>query len=285
MGKVRKVILGDEKAEKEQKRKADARREGKKAKKAKVEGVGLKGGERTVIVPGDDLKPEVKELMDRVEKGEKAGKDTKKKKSTGPRVHGKKYLEATKLVNKQTLYPLAEAIKLVKLTSITSFVATVELHININPLTMGEKKDIRGTVTLPHGSGKQVRVVVADDAIIDEITAGKINFDILIAHPSMMPKLAKVARVLGPKGLMPNPKTGTVTTDVEKRVKELSTGQVQFKSEPENPIIHLAVGKVTFTEDQLKENIEAVLRAMGKNKILKATITTTMGPGIKLLIG
>ena len=285
MGKVRKVILGDEKAEKEQKRKADARREGKKAKKAKVEGVGLKGGERTVLVAGDDLKPEVKELMDKVEKGEKAGKDTKKKKAAGPRIHGKKYQEATKLVNKQTLYPLEEAIKLVKLTSITSFVGTVELHININPLTMGEKKDIRGSVTLPHGSGKQVRVVVADDAIIDEISAGKINFDILIAHPSMMPKLAKVARVLGPKGLMPNPKTGTVTTDVEKRVKELSTGQVQFKSEPENPIIHLAVGKVTFTEDQLKENIEAVLRAMGKNKILKATITTTMGPGIKLLIG
>ncbi len=100
----------------------------------------------------------------------------------------------------------------------------------------------------------------------------------------MMPKLAKVARVLGPKGLMPNPKTGTVTTDIDKRVKELSTGQVNYKSEPDNPIIHMAVGKVSFEEKQLTENIQAVLTAMGKNKLVKVTITTTMGPGIKLAL-
>jgi large subunit ribosomal protein L1 len=291
MGKVRKVILGDEKAEKEQKRKADARREGKKAKKAHVEGVGLKGGERTVLVEGDELKPEVKALMEKVEQGEKAGKDSKKKKVSGPRIHGKKYQEAAKLVDKSKTYTLDEALKLVKLTSITKFDGTVELSINLNPLTLGDsprgeagKKDIRGSVTLPHGTGKQVRVVVADDKILEEITAGTINFDILVAHPSMMPKLAKVARILGPKGLMPNPKTGTVTTEVEKRVKELSTGQVNYKSEPENPIIHMAVGKVSFEEKQLKENIEAVLASMGKNKLVKVTITTTMGPGIKLAL-
>lgn len=282
MGKVRKVILGDEATEKEQKRKADARREGKKAKKAHVAGVGLKGGERTVLVEGDELKPEVKELMEKVEKGE--GKTDKKKKVSGPRQHGKKYQEAAKLVDKNKTYTLKEALKLVKLTSITKFDGTVELHININPLTLGDKKDIRGSVTLPHGTGKQVRVAVADDKLIDEITAGKINFDILVAHPSMMPKLARVARVLGPKGLMPNPKTGTVTTDIEKRVKELSNGQVNYKSEPDNPIIHMAVGKVSFEEKQLTENIEAVLASMGKNKITKVTITTTMGPGIKLAL-
>jgi len=282
MGKVRKVILGDEAAEKEQKRKADARREGKKAKKAHVAGVGLKGGERTVLVEGDELKPEVKELMDKVEKGEEKG--TKKKKVAGPRQHGKKYQEAAKLVDKTKTYTLKEALKLVKLTSITKFDGTVELHININPLTLGDKKDIRGSVNLPHGTGKQVKVAVADDKLIDEITAGKINFDILVAHPSMMPKLAKVARVLGPKGLMPNPKTGTVTTDIEKRVKELSSGQVNYKSEPDNPIIHMAVGKVSFEEKQLVENIEAVLSALGKNKLTKVTITTTMGPGIKLTL-
>ncbi len=280
MGKVRKVILGDEAAEKEQKRKADARREGKKAKKAHVAGVGLKGGERTVLVEGDELKEEVKELMDKVEKGEEKG--TKKKKVAGPRQHGKKYQEAAKLVDKTKTYSLKEALKLVKLTSITKFDGTVELHININPLTLGDKKDIRGSVTLPHGTGKQVRVAVADDKILEEVAAGKINFDILVAHPSMMPKLARVARVLGPKGLMPNPKTGTVTTDIEKRVKELSNGQVNYKSEPDNPIIHMAVGKVSFEEKQLVENIEAVLNALGKNKLTKVTITTTMGPGIKL---
>ena len=283
MGKVRKVILGDETAEKEQKRKADARREGKKAKKAKVEGVNLKGGERTVLVEGDELKPEVKELMDKVENGASA-KEGKKKKVSGPRQHGKKYQEAAKLVDKNKSYSLPEALKLVKLTSITKFDGTVELHLNINPLTLGDKKDIRGSLTLPHGTGKQVRVAVADDKIIEEITAGKINFDILVAHPSMMPKLAKVARVLGPKGLMPNPKTGTVTTDIDKRVKELSTGQVNYKSEPDNPIIHMAVGKVSFEEKQLTENIEAVLTAMGKNKLVKVTIATTMGPGITLAL-
>jgi large subunit ribosomal protein L1 len=120
--------------------------------------------------------------------------------------------------------------------------------------------------------------------VLKEIEAGKINFDILVSHPSMMPKLAKFARVLGPKGLMPNPKTGTVTEDVEKRVKELSHGQVNFKTEPENPIIHLLVGKVSFEKNQLTENINAIIGAVGKNKILKTTITATMGPGIRVTL-
>jgi large subunit ribosomal protein L1 len=282
MGKVRKVALGDEKFEKEQKRKAEARREGKKAKKAKVEGVGLHGGERTSVVEGTELKAEVKELLEKVEKGETAGKESKKKKSSGPKVRGKKYQEAVKLIEKSKLYPTTDAVKLVKKTSVTKFDATVELHINLNPATLGEKTDYRGSVTLPHGTGKQVRVLVADDEIIAEITAGKINFDILIAHPSMMPKLAKVARILGPKGLMPNPKTGTITTDVEKRVKELSHGQVNFKTEPDNPLIHMAIGKVSFEDAQLKENIEAVITAIGRGKLAKVTISSTMGPGIKV---
>ncbi len=284
MGKVRKVILGDEAAEKEQKRRAEARREGKKAKKAHVEGIGLKGGERTAMVEGVELKPEVKELLEKVEKGTDAGKELKKKKIAGPRVRGKKYQEAVKRIDKNKTYTLTEAIQLAKDTSFTKFDATVELHVNFNPLTLGDKKDIRGSVTLPHGTGKQIRVAVADDKILEEIVAGKINFDILVAHPSMMPKLAKVARVLGPKGLMPNPKTGTVTTDVEKRVKELSHGQVNYKSEPDNPIVHLAVGKVSFENKQLEQNIEAALGAFGKNKIAKAIISTTMGPGIKLAL-
>lgn len=282
MGKVRKVALGDEKFEKEQKRKAEARREGKKAKK-RVEGVGLKGGERTTVVEGTELKAEVKELLEKVEKGETAGKE-KRKKVAGPRARGKKYQEVAKLVDKTKQYPLTEAVALVKQTSITKFDGTVELHIGLNPATLGDKTDYRGSVTLPHGTGKQVKVVVADDAIISEITAGKINFDILVAHPSMMPKLAKVARILGPKGLMPNPKTGTVTTDVEKRVKELSHGQVNFKTEPDNPLIHMPIGKVSFEDTQLKENIEAVIASIGCGKVSKITISSTMGPGVKVTI-
>lgn len=290
MGKVRKVAMGDEHDEKEQKRRADARREGKKAKKAKVEGVGLHGGERTAVVEGTELKAEVKELLEKVESGVAAGFSEAKsrkagKKVSGPKVRGKKYREAAKLVDRTKLYPLSDAIALVKKTSITKFDGTVELHINLNPQVLGEKdekKDFRGSVSLPHGTGKQVTVVAADDKILEEITQGKINFDILVAHPTMMPKLARVARVLGPKGLMPNPKTGTVTTDVEKRVKELSHGQVNFKTEPENPLIHMAVGKVSFTDKQLKENIEAVLTAVGRGKITKVTLSSTMGPGIKV---
>jgi len=271
MGKVRKVALGDEKQEKEQKKKAEARREGKKAKKANA-----------AMVEGTELKSEVKELLEKVEKGTEAGKESKKKKSAGPKVRGKKYQEVVKLVDKKKLYPITDAVSLVKQTSITKFDGTVELHIALNPATIGDKTDYRGSVTLPHGTGKQVRVLVADDAIIAEVTAGKINFDVLVAHPSMMPKLAKVARILGPKGLMPNPKTGTVTTDVDKRVKELSHGQVNFKTEPENPLIHMSIGKVSFEDKQIKENVEAVMASIGRGKIARITLSSTMGPGIKV---
>jgi len=281
MGKVRKVQLGDEKAEKMQAKKAEARREAKKLKKGKGE-----AGERTVMVEGTELKGDVKELIDRVEKGESVKETSdKKKKANGPKVHSKKYQEMTKLVNKAKFYTLKDAIALVKKTSMTSFDGTVEMHINLNPDNLGGKTDMRGSVTLPHGTGKKINVVIADEAIIKEIEAGNINFDVLVAHPSMMAKLAKVARVLGPKGLMPNPKTGTVTDNPEKRVKELSQGQVNFKTEPDNPIIHMSVGKVSFEDQKLIENIQAVVLAVGKGKIAKATITATMGPGIKIVLG
>jgi large subunit ribosomal protein L1 len=279
MGKVRKVVMGDEKVEKEQKKKAEVRRESKKFKKAKVEGVGLHGGERTSVVEGVELKSDIKDILEGA--GSK-GKGNKVKKAGGPKPRSKKYQEMAKLVDVKTVYSLTDAIALVKKTSYTKFDGSVEIHLNLNPNNLGDKKDFRGSVTLPHGTGKQIRVVVADDAVLKEIEAGKINFDILVSHPSMMPKLAKFARVLGPKGLMPNPKTGTVTEDVEKRVKELSHGQVNFKTEPENPIIHLLVGKVSFEKNQLEENINAIVAAVGKNKILKATITATMGPGIRV---
>ena len=286
MGKVRKVSLGDVEQEKKQRKKADVRRETKKLKK--VEGVGLHGGERTAVVEGTELKAEVREILEEVEYGSSKTKAEKKKlkKRIGPKPRSKKYQEAAKLVDKTKTYPLPEAIDLVKKTSYTKFDGTVELHLNLNPTVLGEKKekkDFRGSVSLPHGTGKQVRVVAADDAILKDIEGGKINFDILVSHPSMMPKLAKVARILGPKGLMPNPKTGTVTEDVEKRIKELSHGQVNFKTEPENPIVHLIVGKVSFDDAKLLANITTIFDTIGRNKILKATIAATMGPGITVL--
>jgi len=288
MGKVRKVVLGDEKYEQEQKKKAEARREGKKAKKAHSDDGKSKGGDHTQMIEGTELKGEVREILKEIEKGEKptdakamAGKA---KKIGVARVRSKRYQEAVKLVDKNTTYTLKDAIPLMKKTSLTQFDGTVEIHINLNPATMNGKTDMRGSVTLPHGTGKKIRVVIADDAILAEIEKGVINFDVLVAHPSMMPKLAKVAKILGPKGLMPNPKTGTVTPDVEKRVKELSQGQVNFKTEPDNPIIHMSIGKVSFEDKQLMENIQAVILAIGKGKIAKATITATMGPGVRIMI-
>jgi len=290
MGKIRHVIMGDEQAEQKAKRKAEARRQTKAAKKQKVEGVGLKGGERTVLVEGTDIKPEFKKLIDEVEAKEPAsaktatGKEKQKKtKSTKTKIRSKKYQEMRKMVDKTALYPLRDAVGLVKKTSMTKFDATVELHINLNPAALGDKKEYRTSVSLPHGTGKEIRVSIADDAIINEITAGKITFDVLVAHPSMMPKLAKVARILGPKGLMPNPKTGTVGPDPERLALNLSKGQVNMKTEPGNPIIHMPIGKVSFEDTKLTENIEAVLTALS-GKISGVTLSATMGPGVKVKI-
>ena len=248
--------------------------------------MGLKGGQRVAVVEGTEINPEYKKLIEEVEQSEKPEETEKKKvkKEKKARIRGKKYSHMSSLVDRSKLYPTAEAVALVKKTSFTKFDGTVELHINLNPLTLGDKKDLRGSVTLPHGTGKEVKVAIADDKILDEVTAGKINFDILVAHPSMMPKLAKVARILGPKGLMPNPKNGTVTPDPDKRAKELSHGQVNFKTEPDQPLIHMIVGKVSFEDKKLVDNIAAVIEAVGSGKVAKATIAATKGPGIKLKI-
>jgi large subunit ribosomal protein L1 len=269
MGKVRKVVLGDEQEEQEQKRKADARRETKKSKKIKDEDSTETSAPDAAAESGDGKKDK---------KGKKDGAEKV------ARSRGKKLLAARALVDRNTVYSLGEAVALVKKTSFSKFDGSVELHVNINVSANSGKKDLRGEVSLPHGTGKKVNVVVADEALIEKIAAGTIDFDILVAHPSMMPKLAKVARILGPKGLMPNPKTGTVTTDVEKRVKELSSGQVTYKTEPDNPIVHMIVGKVSFPESQIMENVEAVVASIGKGKIAKMNLAASMGPGVKFSV-
>jgi large subunit ribosomal protein L1 len=273
MGKIRAVTLGDEKEEKKAKAKAEARRQTKASKKGKDN-----------VVEGTELKPEYQKLVDEVESGEtveETAKKAAKKKKAKIKVRSKRYVEVMKLVDKEKLYPLTDAISLVKQTSLTKFDGTVELHVSLNPLSLGDKKDYRTAVSLPHGTGKEVRVAIADDKIVAEIEAGKINFDILVAHPTMMAKLAKVARVLGPRGLMPNPKTGTVSPDPEKRAKELSSGQVNLKTEPGNPLIHMPIGKVSFEDKKIAENIKAVLKALG-TKVAKVTLSATMGPGVKV---
>ena len=227
--------------------------------------------------------PEYLDYFDYVIKDENIKKYLRLIKDVKAKTRSKRYVEALSLFERTKLYALSDAVSLVKKTSLTKFDGTVELHVGLNPNALGDKKEFRTNVSLPHGTGKKITVAIADDALIEEIASGKISFDILVAHPSMMAKLAKVARILGPKGLMPNPKTGTVSPEPEKRVKELSSGQINIKTEPGNPIIHMPVGKVSFSDSDIIENIQAVTSTLG-SKVSKITLSSTMGPGVKVQI-
>jgi len=272
MGKIRIAKLGDVQEEKELKKKAQARRA------AKIEKKGKKKKEQEEYVT-----PSTSPAGEKVEpKGEVQEEKKEKPKATKAHQHSKRYKEVAKHVDKTKLYSLKEAVMLVKKTSTTKFEGTVEIHLNLSLQAINNKPEYRGSVNLPHGTGKKITVAIADETIIKKLETGTIDFDILVAHPSMMPKLAIFARILGPRGLMPNPKNGTVHQNPEERAKELSAGEVNFKTEPNNPIIHLGIGKTSFEETQIEENIQALINAVGKHRIAKATLSSTMGPGIKL---
>lgn len=189
----------------------------------------------------------------------------------------KKYQEVQKLVKRDKKYNLEEAIKLVKKISYAHFDASVDLHINVT------RTGKLGEVDLPHSSGKTKRVVVVDDKVLKQIEDGQLDFDVLITHPQYMPKLAKFARILGPKGLMPNPKNGTITTEPEKVKAKLEKGNhLILKTEAKAPLIHLSIGRASFPEKQLKENIAAVLNAFKPSEVKAVFLAPTMGPSIRL---
>ena len=221
---------------------------------------------------------------------------------------GKKYLEALNKVDKSKLYTLDEAVKLVKETSVSKFDSSVEIAVRLNLDTRKSDQQLRGAIVLPSGTGKEKKVLViakgdnaklareagadfvGDTDMLEKIEKENwLDFDVMIATPDMMPLLGKLGKVLGPKGLMPNPKTGTVTTDVKKAVNDVKKGRVEYKTDSYGNV-HALVGKVSFAEDQLKENIKAFMNIIIKSKpsvvkgvyVKNISLSTTMGPGIKL---
>ena len=221
---------------------------------------------------------------------------------------GKKYIEAAKLIERGNLYEKAEAVALVKKSAVAKFDETIEAHIRTGCDGRHADQQIRGAVVLPHGTGKKVRILVfAKDAKAEEAKAagadyvgaedlipkiqneGWFEFDVVVATPDMMGVVGRLGRVLGPKGLMPNPKAGTVTMDVTKAINDIKAGKIEYRLDKTN-IIHVPVGKASFTDEQLNDNFQSLMGAINKAKpaslkgqyIKSATLTSTMGPGVKL---
>lgn len=220
---------------------------------------------------------------------------------------GKKYIEAAKLVDRTKAYAADEAIELVKKTSFVKFDASVEVAFRLGIDTRKNDQQVRGAVVLPHGTGITQRVLViakgekakeaeaagADyvgaEEYIEKIQNGWFDFDVIVATPDMMGQVGKLGRILGPKGLMPNPKTGTVTFEVEKAVKEIKAGKVEYRADKAGNV-HVAIGKVSFDSDKLKENLNTIYNTILRAKpaaakgtyVKNVTLSSTMGPGIKV---
>lgn len=222
---------------------------------------------------------------------------------------GKKYKAASELVDPKKTYSTEEAMELAKKTSTTKFDGTVEVHLRLGIDPKKSDQQVRGTVSLPHGSGKSKKIIAfvsadkekeakdagadavgTEETLSEIIKTGKFEWDLAVATPDMMPKMAKVAKILGPKGLMPNPKSETVGTNVTKMVSELKKGKVAFKSD-DYGIVHTIIGKVSFDAKALAENYEALLETIRKIKpssskgvyLKNVTVATTMGPAIRTI--
>ncbi len=221
--------------------------------------------------------------------------------------HGKKYVDSAKLIDSQNLYEVSEALDLAVKTGKAKFDETVEVHVKLGVDGRHADQQVRGAIVLPNGTGKQVRVLVfakgdkataaqeagaeyvGDDELIAKINGGWMDFDVVIASPDMMGVVGRLGKVLGPRGLMPNPKAGTVTPDVAKAVAEAKAGKIEYRLDKTN-IIHCPIGKVSFGVEKLQENFDALLGAIVRAKpaaakgqyIRSCTVASTMGPGVKI---
>lgn len=281
MGKIKVRTLGDEKQEKQEKKKAQLRAEAKKQHdeskspvpaKKEVAKEKVYKSEAAQVQTEEPAKEKKKESPKKSKQ-----KSTKKQRSAG-------YVTVSKMIDQNKKYSLKEALDLLPKLKRAKFDESVELHIN----TL--EKGVSGNVSLPHGTGKQIKVEIVNqtedpkhvEEIAKKVEAGKIDFDVLIATPDAMPKLARVARFLGPRGLMPNPKNGTITPKPNEAAKKFQGGQINFKTEAKFPILHLTVGKVSFGEKKLADNINVALSAVQAKNIKDVTLKSTMSPAIKI---
>lgn len=228
-------------------------------------------------------------------KSEAPAKEKKTKKSKAAVKKGQakyrslKYKEAAEKVEKSKRYGLNDAINSAKESSYSKFDGSLEVHLGTNA------KNIRGLVSLPFASGKKLKILafgkgaeasgadlVGDDAKLNEIIRGITGFDVIVTTAEWMPKLARAAKILGPRGLMPSPKNGTITEDLKKAVAEIQSGKVEYKTEKNGKVIHLTIGKVSQETDQISANMKILFNAIGKTKVKKAVISPSMGMGVKV---
>lgn len=218
------------------------------------------------------------ETQTAVVEGETAAETAEKKvaaKVKKSRVRGKKYQTVRGMVDKTKSYEITDAIELVKQMSFTKFTGSVEMHVQVREVGMS------ATVKFPHSTGKSIRVALVTDALLNEISNGQINFDVLIAKPEEMKNLTKFARTLGPKGLMPNPKNGTLTPNPEAKKKELESGAVTLKTDRKSPVIHTLIGKTDADTKLLVANAQALLKAFN-DKVVRVYVAASMSPSVRV---
>lgn len=275
MGKTRIKTIGIEEEENKEKKKLKERNDAKKAEAAKRKLDAEKSTSETGSPITAEKPAEEKSTKPKTSKYKEKNKKSRRSKS---------YKTATAKLEKGKKYTLKEALTLLSGLKRAKYDETVELHVNTTD------KGVAGQVTLKHGTGKTRKIEIADEkndpkgveTLVKKITDGQIDFDVLIATPESMPHLAPVARFLGPRGLMPSPKSGTVHPRPEEARKNFEGGQINFKTEAKAPIIHLSVGKMSFGETKLEENIKDVLMAVQSKNIKNVTLKSTISPGIKL---
>jgi large subunit ribosomal protein L1 len=285
MGKTKTAFVGgvsEAKLSSEEKYKQKLAKKKAEEELKKVGGLGLKGGARIKIVgatsaeeiPASDAKDATKQAEEVPQGSDIPESELKEKKL---KIRGKNYKSARSKTDRDKLYQIPDALKLIKGLVYAKFDETYELHI------VTKKTGFNVNLTLPHSFGKKKKVEVASDETIENLKKGKISFDVLLSTPEMMPKLVVFAKLLGPKGLMPNPKSGTIIKN-EKEAEKYAIDQKVVRTEKDQPVIHTTVGKMSMDEKEVIENIQAVINAITKIQIVKIYLKSTMSPSLKLAI-